>query len=85
MAPVSPECEVEIAVAQRAIAARDAGDPLDRALRMREIVFAADETQRERLSVVAKRWFGHTGPIGPYSIRRDAAAECGQSTAVTPP
>ena len=83
--PVSANCEVEVVVAQRAIEARDAGDPLDRLLRTREIAFEADEKRRERLTQVAKRWFGHAEPIGPFSLRRIAAAECEQSAAVTKP
>jgi len=39
----------------------------------------------ERLTQVAKRWFGHVGAIGPYSVRRDAAAECEQAATVTKP
>jgi len=64
---------------------RDAGDPLDRLLRTREIAFETDEKRRERLTQVAKRWFGHVGAIGPYSVRRDAAAECEQAATVTKP
>lgn len=83
--PVSANCEVEAVVAQRAIEARDAGDPLDRLLRTREIAFETDEKRRERLTQVAKRWFGHTEAIGPYSLRREAAAECERATVVTKP
>ena len=83
--PVSGDCEVEVVVAQRAIEARDAGDPLDRLLRTREIAFEADEKRRERLTQVAKRWFGHAGAIGPFSVRREAAAECEAATAVAQP
>ena len=83
--PVSGNCEAEVVVAQRAIEARDAGDPLDRLLRTREIAFETDEKRRERLTQVAKRWFGHVGAIGPYSVRRDAAAECEQAATVTKP
>jgi hypothetical protein len=84
-APVTAACEVEVAVAQRAIEARDAGDPLDRLLRSREIAFEADEKQRERLTRVAKRWFAHSGAIGPFSIRRMAGAECAEAVALTKP
>jgi hypothetical protein len=83
--PVSAGCEVEVAVAQRAIEARDAGDPFDRLLRSREIAFEADEQRRERLSRVAKRWFDHSGAIGPFSVRREAAAECAAAADVKTP
>jgi hypothetical protein len=83
--PVSASCEVEVAVAQRAIEARDAGDPFDRLLRSREIAFEADEQRRERLSRVAKRWFDHSGAIGPFSVRREAAAECAAAADVKTP
>jgi hypothetical protein len=84
-AVVTGNCEAEVVIAQRAIEARDAGDPLDRLLRTREIVFEADEKRRERLTQVATRWFGHVGAIGPFSVRREAAAECEQAAAVTTP
>ncbi|MBC8024587.1 MAG: hypothetical protein H7Y89_01220 [Steroidobacteraceae bacterium] len=83
--PVSQNCDVEVVVAQRAIEARDAGDPLDRLLRTREIAFETDEKRRERLTQVAKRWFGYAEAIGPFSVRRAAAAECEQSAVVTKP
>ena len=82
---LTASCEVEAFVAQRAIEARDAGDPLDRLLRIREIAFEADETRRERLAQVAKRWFAHAEAIGPFSVRRAAAAECAEFAAVKPP
>jgi hypothetical protein len=85
VSPVSMNCENEVIVAQRAIEARDAGDPLDRLLRMREIAFEADEKRRERLTQVAKRWFTHAAAIGPFSVRREAAAECEASSAVKTP
>jgi hypothetical protein len=83
--PFVAACEVEVVIAQRAIEARDAGDPLDRLLRSREIAFEADEKRRERLSRVAARWFAHSGPIGPYSVRRLAGAECADAAALTKP
>jgi hypothetical protein len=83
-APVSAACEVEVAVAQRAIEARDAGDPIDRLLRSREIAFEADEKRRERLTRVAKRWFAHSGAIGPFSIRRVAGEECAAALLTKP-
>jgi hypothetical protein len=79
-ASISGDCELEILVAQRAIEARDAGEPLDRLLRMREIAFEEDVARRERLVTVATRWFGHEGAIGPFSVRREAAAECAAAT-----
>ena len=83
--PLSAGCEVEVVVAQRAIEARDAGDPLDRLLRTSEIAFEADQARRERLTRVAERWFGHTEAIGPFSVRRVAAAECATAEAVRTP
>jgi hypothetical protein len=84
-APIVAACEVEVEVAQRAIEARDAGDPLDRLLRSREIAFEADEKRRDRLIRVAQRWFAHSGAIGPFSVRRVAGAECADAAAVTKP
>jgi hypothetical protein len=84
-APVSAGCEVEVVVAQRAIDARDAGDPLDRLLRTSEIAFETDQARRARLTRVAERWFAHTEAIGPFSVRRVAAAECASAEAVRTP
>jgi hypothetical protein len=78
--PADATCELEALVAQRAVEARDAREPLDRLLRMREIAFEEDVGRRERLTLVATRWFEHTGPIGPFSVRREAAAECVAAT-----
>jgi hypothetical protein len=83
--PVTAACEIEVVVAQRAIEARDAGDPLDRLLRSREIAFEADEKRRERLTQVAERWFAHSGAVGPFSVRRMAGAECAAAEAITKP
>jgi hypothetical protein len=83
--PLIAACEVEVVIAQRAIDARDAGDPLDRLLRAQEIAFETDEKRRERLTRVAQRWFAHSGPIGPFSVRRVAAAECTDAAALTKP
>lgn len=83
--PVNATCEVEVIIAQRAIEARDAGGPFDRLLRSREIAFEADEKRRARLTRVAERWFAHSGPIGPFSVRRVAGAECADAAAVTKP
>jgi hypothetical protein len=84
-APGNASCEIEATVAQRAIEARDAGDPLDRLLRTREIAFEVDEKRRERLTVVAKRWFAHAEAIGPFSVRRIATAECEEAAQVRTP
>jgi hypothetical protein len=83
--PVDAACDVEVIIAQRAIEARDAGDPFDRLLRSREIAFEADEKRRARLTRVAQRWFGHSDAIGPFSVRREAAAECAAAAALTKP
>jgi hypothetical protein len=83
--PVSAACELEVVVAQRAIEARDGGEPFDRVLRSREIAFDDDEKRRERLSRVAERWFAHSEAIGPFSVRRAAAAECAAAAGVTSP
>lgn len=82
--PVDGACEVEVVVAQRAIEARDAQEPLDRLLRMREISFEEDEKRRERLTAVARRWFSHAEAIGPFSVRRIAAAECAAKPVASP-
>jgi hypothetical protein len=82
---VSAICEVEVAIARRAIEARDAGDPIDRLLRTREIAFETDDKRRERLTQVARRWFAHPEAIGPYSVRRVAAVECENAAGLTTP
>jgi hypothetical protein len=83
--PVSADCEIEVAIAQRAIEARDARDPIDRLLRTREIAFEADDRRRERLMQVARRWFTHPDAIGPFSVRRVAAVECENAAGLTTP
>ena len=56
-----PHCEAELVVAQRALAARAEGQPLDRLLRIQEIAFQ-EPVRRQRLEKVATFWFRHEGP-----------------------
>src|SRR5262245_29882444 len=56
-----PHCEAELVVAQRAIELRKQGAPLDRVLRMQEIAFQEPAARRERLELVATRYFNYEG------------------------
>jgi hypothetical protein len=51
-----PHCEVELVVAQRALAARAEGQPLDRLLRIQEIAWV-EPPRRQLLESVATRWY----------------------------
>jgi hypothetical protein len=71
-----PLCEAELVVAQRALAARAEGTPLDRLLRMQEIVFE-EPVRRQRLEKVAIFWFQHVGPDPtPEDLRAGVISDC---------
>ena len=71
-----PHCEAELVVAQRALAARAEGQPLDRLLRIQEIAFQ-ESVRRERLEKVATFWFQHEGPApNPEALRLGVISNC---------
>jgi hypothetical protein len=71
-------------VAERAVAARSDGEPLDRLLRMQEIVFA-EPTRRQRLEKVAARWFNtEAGQMTHEAMRKAVIQECVDSKPATP-
>jgi hypothetical protein len=77
---IGERCLTELAVARRAIEARDGGEPFDRVLRMQEIAWLEDAKQRARLVKVATRWFEHPGAIDAVTLRRAAVTECADAT-----
>jgi hypothetical protein len=71
-----PHCEAELVVAQRALAARAEGQPLDRLLRIQEIAFQ-EPVRRQRLEKVATFWFQHEGPAPiPEALRVGVISNC---------
>ena len=71
-----PHCEAELVVAQRALAARAEGQPLDRLLRIQEIAFQ-EPVRRQRLEKVATFWFQHEGPVSlPEALRLGVISNC---------
>jgi hypothetical protein len=74
--PVTAACELELAVAERALEARANGDSLDRLLRVREITLEEDARRRERLAAVARRWFAYERKLDPTDFRNVVMAEC---------
>jgi hypothetical protein len=75
-----PHCEAELLVAQRALAARAEGEPLDRLLRIQEIAFQ-EPVRRQRLEKVATFWFHHEGPEPiPDALRLGVITDCMRSS-----
>ena len=74
-APISPRCEEELLVAQRAREARGQGDPLDRLLRIQEIAFQ-EPTRRARLEKVATYWFKLPSEPSAEDLRDSAIRNC---------
>ena len=74
-APISPRCEEELLVAQRAREARGKGDPLDRLLRIQEIAFQ-EPTRRARLEKVATYWFKLPSEPSAEDLRDSAIRNC---------
>ena len=69
-------CEAELVVAQRALAARAEGEPLDRLLRIQEIAFQ-EPVRRHRLEKVATFWFQREGPdTTPEALRASVISDC---------
>jgi hypothetical protein len=76
VATAPPHCEAELVVAQRALAARAEGQPLDRLLRIQEIAFQ-EPVRRQRLEKVATLWFQYEGPEPiPEALRVGVISEC---------
>jgi hypothetical protein len=75
-AAATPQCEAELVVAGRALEARRDGEPLDRLLRIQEIVFQ-EPARRQRLEKVANDWFNLKGaePI-PEELRVAVISDC---------
>jgi hypothetical protein len=74
--PATAVCELELAVAERALEARVNGDSLDRLLRVREITLEEDARRRERLASVARRWFVYDRKLDATDFRNVVMAEC---------
>jgi hypothetical protein len=78
--PATPaHCETELRVAQHAIDLKQAGEPLDRVLRMQEISWEEAPARRERLAKVAARWYGYEGSFKPAALRLAVINDCQQS------
>ena len=76
----APHCEAELAVAQRALAARAEGQPLDRLLRIQEIAFQ-EPARRHRLEQVATFWFQREGPQpNPEALRLGVMTDCARTS-----
>ncbi|HYJ39150.1 MAG TPA: hypothetical protein VEW08_00070 [Steroidobacteraceae bacterium] len=73
----APHCQAELEVAQRALAARREGEPLDRLLRIQEIAWQEPVTRRHRLEEVATRWYQLEGeePIAE-ALRIRVISDC---------
>ena len=69
--PATPQCEEELQVAERALAARRENEPLDRLLRIQPIAFQPDPKRRERLTNVARKWFARLGADPDAAELRD--------------
>jgi hypothetical protein len=72
-------CETELVVAQRALDLKQAGEPLDRVLRMQEIAWEEAPQRRARLEKVAARWYGYEGSFQPGALRIVVINDCQQS------
>jgi hypothetical protein len=75
---VPAHCETELVVAQRALELKKSGEPLDRVLRMQEIAWEEVPARRERLELVATRWYGYEGSFGPAALRLAVINDCQQ-------
>jgi hypothetical protein len=76
---VPAQCETELAIAQRTIDLKKAGEPLDRVLRMQEIAWEEAPARRARLEKVATRWYGYEGSFQPGALRIAVISDCQQS------
>ena len=74
---ISPACEEEQEVAERALKMRRDGEPLDRLLRIQLIAFQSDPQRRERLETVARKWFEREGRDPDQATqRRETLRDC---------
>jgi hypothetical protein len=78
--PAPAHCEKELLIAQRAIEAHRAGEPLDRLLRIQEIAFESSPPRRARLEKVATRYFNYAGEFQPAALRIAVISDCVSST-----
>jgi hypothetical protein len=76
---LTPPCRLELEVAYLAVMARNDGDPFDRVLRMQKIAWQDDAKIRERLTQVARRWYGRTGAVDPVQMRDAVALDCARN------
>ena len=77
VAGISAQCEAELVVARRALQARREGEPLDRLLRVPEIAWQESPAHRQRLVLVATRWFNLEGEVPiPAEFRRNVINDC---------
>jgi hypothetical protein len=81
--PLSPHCEVELLVARRAVDLRRQSEPLDRVLRMQEIAWQEPAERRERLELVATRWYERAEPVSAEALRETVVNDC-ESVAPAP-
>lgn len=76
LATTPPHCEHELLVAQRAIKLRKEGAPLDRVLRIQEIAFQEPPQRRQRLELVATRYYNYEGDFLPEALRIGVISDC---------
>jgi hypothetical protein len=73
---IPERCRIELDVARRAVEARSIGEPLDRLLRIQEIAWEKDDPRRARLTELATRWYGASGPVDAARLHRDVVIPC---------
>lgn len=78
---VPDRCLPELRVAERALEARRERMPLDKLLRVREVIFEDDPVRRERLKDVAADWYLMEGDEPTPAELRAAVVEDCQSNA----
>lgn len=72
-----PHCAQELRVAERALRARREQEPLDRVLRMQDVLFEADAARRQRLEKVARDWYQIEGAEpAPDTLSSRVIADC---------
>jgi hypothetical protein len=75
--PTPPHCQVELLVATRALQARRDQEPMDKLMRMQDILFEADASRRLRLEKVARDWYLHDGAEpGPEALKSLVLGDC---------
>jgi hypothetical protein len=75
--PTPPQCQVELRVATRALQARRDQEPMDKLMRMQDILFEADASRRLRLEKVARDWYLRDGAEpGPEALKSLVLGDC---------